>query len=41
LQQNNWKEDPAINKGDDAENEISVTVKGKHATLAINGKQVI
>ncbi len=40
LQQNNWKEDSAINKGDYAENEISVTAKGRHMTLTINGKMV-
>ncbi len=40
LQQNNWKEDDAINKGDDAENEISVTARGRHMTLTINGKTV-
>jgi hypothetical protein len=35
------KSDPAISKGTDVTNEISVTVKGNKGTLAINDKKVI
>ena len=40
LQQNNWTENAAIKMGDDVVNEISVTVKGKHLTLAANGTKI-
>ena len=40
LAQTLWNESTAIQKGEKAQNEISVAVKGKHATVSINGTKV-
>jgi len=36
-----WREEPALKKGEGAENQVKLVTKGNQATISINGKEVL